>query len=99
MNHLLSLLTLVISLGLLVLVYYSIEVFDVTYPMAYPSLFLWETFLAGVIPTLFMVAIYGFRGQPITKSNSPVFFFFFVKFVIIQLLFQFSGLYKILFRY
>ena len=99
MTHLLSLLFLVISLGLLVLVYYSIVVFDVAYPLAHPLMFFCETFLAGAIPTLFLVAIYAFRRQDITNSNLPVFFIFFIKFIIVQLLFQFSGLYKILFRY
>ena len=99
MKHLLSLVFLIIALGLLVLVYYSIIVFDITYPLTHPFLFFCETFLAGAIPTLFLVMIYAFRRQDITNSNLPVFFIFFIKFIVVQLLFQFSGLYKILFRY
>lgn len=99
MKHLLSLLFLIISLGLLVLVYYSIEVFDIKYPLENPYMFFYETFLAGAIPTLFLVAIYAFRRHDITSENVPVFFLSFIKFVIVQLLFQFSGLYSILFRY
>lgn len=89
----------ILALGVAVLSFYSVTVFDIDYPLKNPIRFAIETLFAGLIPTLFFVVIYWFRKEPINDKNITVFVLLFLKFIILQVVCQLSGLYTAMFRY
>ena len=88
----------ILALAIAILSFYSVTVFDIAYPLKHPIRFVIETLFAGLIPTIFFVVIYWFRKEPIYK-NTAVFVVTFLKFIVLQLVCQFSGLYTAIFQY
>jgi len=88
-----------IALTVAVLAGYSVLIRDLTYPNAHPIKFTIETLLMGFLCSCIIFVMTVFRGYTITHKTWMEFGLLFVKFSLLHILFQFSGVYTELFPY
>jgi hypothetical protein len=88
-----------IGLAVTILAGYSMLIRDLSYPNAHPIKFTVETFLMGFLCSSIIFVMTVFRGYMITDKTWLEFGLLFVKFSLLHILFQFSGIYSELFPY
>ena len=76
------------------MIWFSIAVNDVNYPMENKGRFTIEVLLSGFLPSLYIFLLYYLRGIPISKVTVGGFLLLSIKLCLIHVLFQFSGLYS-----
>jgi hypothetical protein len=88
-----------IGLAITILAGYSVLIRDLSYPNAHPIKFTVETLLMGFLCSSIIFIMTVFRGYIITDKTWLEFGLLFVKFSLLHILFQFSGIYSELFPY
>lgn len=88
-----------IGLAITILAGYSVLIRDLSYPNAHPIKFTVETILMGFLCSSIIFIMTVFRGYIITDKTWFEFGLLFVKFSLLHILFQFSGIYSELFPY
>lgn len=76
----------------------SLFIRDVKFPSDHPLLFLWETFLVGVIPASTVFIVYYLRHIPLGRDSVYGFIVLVVKCMLAHVLFQVSGVYTSLLK-
>lgn len=88
-----------IGLTITILAGYSVLIRDLSYPNAHPIKFTVETLLMGFLCSSIIFVMTVFRGYIITNKTWIEFGLLFIKFSLVHILFQFSGIYSELFPY
>ena len=76
------------------MIWFSIAVQDLNYPMEHKGRFTIEVLLSGFLPSLYIFLLYYLRGIPISRVTVGGFLLLSIKLCLIHVLFQFSGLYS-----
>lgn len=71
---------------------------DVKFPSEHPLLFLWETFLVGLLPASTVFIVYYLRHIPLGKEGFYGFLVLILKCMLAHVLFQVSGVYTSLLK-
>lgn len=88
-----------IGLAIAILAVSSTFVRDVSYPIGSPISFILETILMGTLCSSIIFVMTVLRGYKISTTTIFEFLALFVKFGLLHILFQFSGVYSELFPY
>ena len=88
-----------IGLTVAILAGYSVFIRDISYPNAHPIKFTVETILMGFLCSSIIFVMTVLRGYIITDKTWLEFGLLFVKFSLLHILFQFSGMYSEIFPY
>jgi hypothetical protein len=88
-----------IGITVAILAGYSVLIRDLSYATASPIKFTLETLLMGTLCSLIIFVMTVFRGYRITYDTWLEFGLLFIKFSLLHILFQFSGIYSEIFPY
>lgn len=81
---------------ILVMIYFAFIVHDTKLIYKNPSLFLIETLIAGLFPSLYIFIFYWLRSKKITMTTYYLYFFGSFILILVHLLVQLSGLYSLI---
>jgi len=79
---------------ILVMIYFSVIIHDTKLIYKNPSLFLIETLIAGLFPSLYIFIFYWLRSKKITMITYYLYLFGSFILILVHLLAQLSGLYS-----
>jgi hypothetical protein len=88
-----------IGITVAILAGYSVLIRDLSYPNANPLKFTIETLLMGFLCSSIIFVMTLFRGYTITNATWLEFGLLYIKFSLLHILFQFSGIYSEIFPY
>jgi len=88
-----------IGIAVAILAGYSVLIRDLSYPTAQPIKFTIETLLMGLLCASIIFIMTVFRGYTIIENTWLEFGLLYIKFSLLHILFQFSGIYSELFPY
>lgn len=80
----------------LVMIYFSVIIHDTKLIYKNPALFLIETLIAGLFPSLYIFIFYWLRSKKITSTTYYLYFFGSFILILVHLLVQLSGLYSLI---
>jgi hypothetical protein len=77
---------------------FSALIRDLDYPTQNPIYFTVETLFAGIVPALLLFLMTYLRKKPFTESTAIDFTILVIKFSLVHILLQFSGVYSSIFK-